>query len=68
MKQLSYFFLTAVMAVFLCVNAWAQSNTSSTVASTVSVDKASCVIAVKMGLWRCIGLEVTAQPIQERKR
>jgi len=40
MKQLSYFLLTAVMAVFLCVNAWAQSNTSSTVASTVTVDKA----------------------------
>ena len=37
---MKWFLLTAVMAVFLCVNAWAQSNTSSTVASTVSVDKA----------------------------
>tara|TARA_R100000655_G_scaffold7160_1_gene19641 strand:+ start:2576 stop:3133 length:558 start_codon:yes stop_codon:yes gene_type:complete len=37
MKQLSYFLLTAVMAVFLCVNAWAQSNTvTSTSSNTVS--------------------------------
>ena len=43
MKQLSYFLLTAVMAVFLCVNAWAQSNTvtstSSTVSGTTTVDR-----------------------------
>ena len=37
MQQLSYFLLTAVMAVFLCVNAWAQSNTvTSTSSNTVS--------------------------------
>ena len=43
MKQLSYFLLTAVMAVFLCVNAWAQSNTvtssSNTVSGTTTIDR-----------------------------
>ena len=43
MKLLSYFLLTAVMAVFLCVNAWAQTNTvtstSSTVSGTTTVDR-----------------------------
>ena len=37
---MKWFLLTAFMAVFLCLNANAQSNTSSTVASTVTVDKA----------------------------
>ena len=43
MKLLSYFLLTAVMAVFLCVNAWAQTNTvtstSSTVSGTTTIDR-----------------------------
>jgi len=43
MKLLSYFLLTAVMAVFLCVNAWAQSNTvtssSNTVSGTTTIDR-----------------------------